>query len=64
MAHPWIIGASVFVQLPQRLMMLEDTDDVDNAVAAFDQASGLALSPTESLGLIAEAAQRWRDAPH
>jgi hypothetical protein len=60
MAHPWIIGASVFVQLPQRLMMLEDTDDVDNAVAAFDQASGLALSPAESLGLIAEAAQRWR----
>jgi transcriptional regulator with XRE-family HTH domain len=60
MTHPWVPGRTVYWVRYPGLAEVEDPDEAANFIAAVEQAATLALTPDESLELIARAAEEWR----
>lgn len=60
-AHPWIQGVSVYVVRHEGTALIDNADEAANYVAAWEQASHLALSPDESAAVIKDAAEQWRN---
>lgn len=60
LTHPWIPGATIYVIRHEGAVLVSNADEADNYLAAWQQASRLALSPSESTALIKDAAEQWR----
>lgn len=60
LAHPWIQGTTVYVIRHEGAVLVSSADDADNYIAGLHQATRLALSPSESVAFIRDAAEQWR----
>jgi len=60
LSHPWVQGTSVYYIRHEGNLLVENVDEAANFIAAYEQAAHLALSPRDSLALIAEVAEGWK----
>lgn len=60
LTHPWIQGTTIYVIRHEGAVLVSGPDEADNYIAAWQQATRLALPPSESTALIRDAAEQWR----
>lgn len=60
LGHSFIPGPTIYVIRHEGAVLVNSADEADNYIAAWRQASRLALSPDDSAELIRDAAEQWR----